>query len=149
MALIKTCEACNQEFTVHRDRHGHVNKKKRFCTQSCWVTHYNRTDSEHSVKGATAAGATNIVKLRGTGSRTYVKEYARHQHRVVAERVLGRELTSGEVVHHEDENKKNNDPSNLIVFKSNGDHIRHHHACLNKQQTCQCDCIRLKEVMPK
>jgi hypothetical protein len=31
-----------------------------------------------------------IKNLRGTGSKTYVKFYGRHEHRVVAEKMLGR-----------------------------------------------------------
>lgn len=44
----------------------------------------------------------------------------------IAETCLGRQLQRGEVVHHVDENPQNNDPSNLIVFPSNGPHLRAH-----------------------
>lgn len=50
---------------------------------------------------------------------------ARLEHQVVMERKLGRPLKSGEVVHHLDENKSNNDPSNLKLT-TQSDHIRHH-----------------------
>lgn len=48
------------------------------------------------------------------------------QHRLVAERMLGRHLTGVEVVHHEDEDPANNHPSNLWLFPSQADHIHHH-----------------------
>lgn len=48
------------------------------------------------------------------------------QHRKVAQEMLGRELFEGEVVHHIDGDKRNNDPTNLIVFKTQNDHIRWH-----------------------
>lgn len=48
------------------------------------------------------------------------------QHRLVAEHVLGRFLTRQECVHHENEVKTNNDPSNLWVFPSTSAHQRHH-----------------------
>lgn len=35
---------------------------------------------------------------------------------MVAERMLGRKLKPGEVVHHIDGNKRNNAPENLMVF---------------------------------
>jgi hypothetical protein len=49
----------------------------------------------------------------------------------------------GEIVHHDDLN----DPSNLIVFASVGEHTRHHllgHCGLD--DACPCDAIRLKDV---
>jgi hypothetical protein len=47
------------------------------------------------------------------------------EHRLVAEQILGRLLTRREVVHHKDGNPRNNHPSNLQVFDSNADHLRH------------------------
>ena len=47
-------------------------------------------------------------------------------HILVAEQKLGRELIGDECVHHIDLNKHNNEPSNLIVFKTNEDHSRFH-----------------------
>lgn len=48
------------------------------------------------------------------------------KHRLVAERVLGRILLPGEVVHHEDRDPRNNCPSNLWLFPSQAEHMRHH-----------------------
>ena len=53
-------------------------------------------------------------------------------HMIVAEQKLGRKLLPEEVVHHIDFNKLNNDPSNLMVFASNGDHTRFHMSGCNK-----------------
>lgn len=50
----------------------------------------------------------------------------KYVHREVAERMLGRELLEGEVVHHIDSVRSNNHPSNLMVFKTSADHTRHH-----------------------
>lgn len=49
-----------------------------------------------------------------------------YEHYLVAEKMLGRELKKGETVHHKDRNRSNNDPSNLMVFKTNADHSRFH-----------------------
>lgn len=55
-----------------------------------------------------------------TTKQKYVAE-----HRLVMESVLGRYLEKHEVVHHIDGNPLNNNPSNLVVFGSNADHLRH------------------------
>lgn len=48
------------------------------------------------------------------------------QHRLVAQLMIGRGLRREEVVHHEDEDKTNNDPANLWLFPSQAAHLRHH-----------------------
>jgi hypothetical protein len=50
------------------------------------------------------------------------------EHRMVMALTLGRALSRREVVHHVDHNPLNNDPSNLVLFSSQGDHKRHHKA---------------------
>jgi hypothetical protein len=68
----------------------------------------------------------NKDALRYTGSpHNYVKLKGRHIHRIVAEEMLGRSLTSKEVVHHKDGNKWNNAPENLEVM-SQSQHVRIH-----------------------
>jgi len=49
-----------------------------------------------------------------------------YTHILIAEKKLGRELKEGEVVHHIDGNKLNNDPDNLMVFISDADHKSFH-----------------------
>ncbi len=45
------------------------------------------------------------------------------KHRLAMEAVLGRYLLPTEVVHHKDDNRSNNDPDNLELFASNGEHL--------------------------
>jgi len=54
------------------------------------------------------------------------KNYYRYEHCMVAEDKMGRELRHKEVVHHIDGDKSNNNPDNLMVFPSNGEHIKFH-----------------------
>jgi len=51
----------------------------------------------------------------------YVRE-----HRLVMEEFLDRYLNPREQVHHEDENKLNNNIANLKLFKSNSEHRKYH-----------------------
>lgn len=47
------------------------------------------------------------------------------EHRLVMEEKLGRYLLPTEVVHHKDGDRQNNDPNNLEVFQTNGEHLKH------------------------
>ncbi len=40
-----------------------------------------------------------------------------YEHKIVAEKMLGRKLTDKEVVHHLDENRSNNSPDNLLILE--------------------------------
>ncbi|MSA01750.1 hypothetical protein GKG47_09575 [Lactonifactor sp. BIOML-A3] len=66
-------------------------------------------------------------KFRGTGEgKAYPKLLGKHAHRRIAEAILGRPLKKGEVVHHIDGNKLNNDPANLEVLPSQSEHCKVH-----------------------
>lgn len=72
-----------------------------------------------------------------------------YEHRLVAESKLGRRLLPGEVVHHQDGDKTNNDPSNLEVVDSIAHHAFEHRSVergLRKPDEpnpivqCECGC---------
>ena len=56
---------------------------------------------------------------------TYRKYFGKHEHRVVAEKKIGRPIRPGEHVHHIDGDKHNNHSDNLIVLSAS-DHLRLH-----------------------
>ena len=66
------------------------------------------------------------ARLGEGNQKTYAKFYGEHEHRIVAEQMLGRPLKKGEVVHHIDGNKRNNQPENLLVLSSQSEHASLH-----------------------
>lgn len=135
VCFVRNCLGCGNKLSVDSYR------ARRYCNRQCWLNRYNREERTHGLNGARKAGQVQVSR-RGSGTKTYVKENKRHQHRVVAERELGRPLASGEVVHHEDRDKKNNDPTNLFVFPSQAEHARHHGH--GRGGDCQCSYIPFK-----
>jgi hypothetical protein len=85
----KECEACKKTYTAWR--------KNQHCCSDCV-----RRKRE-------LAGKVTVTNK-------YVRVGSRHEHRVLAELLLGRKLHSKEVVHHMDHNPKNNSPENLLVL---------------------------------
>lgn len=76
-----------------------------------------KTNSETHLKGVSVD--------HGDGYRTInagIQKGHKLEHRIVAENMIGRMLLDTEIVHHKDENRGNNDPSNLVVCKNDAEH---------------------------
>lgn len=139
----RTCLTCEGTF---RGPDG-----QKYCSTSCRHTGMalrNQSDPEAQAARGRIGGKARGAQRQAKPS-SYLKDDGEHVHRKVAERVLGRPLWAKEVVHHEDRDKHNNDPANLIVFPSQAWHARHHMRGHCGLATCDCAGIRLKEVMPK
>lgn len=77
-----------------------------------------------------------------------VRGYA-YEHRLVAEKKLCRRLRHGEIAHHDDGNKQNNRPDNIIVVNGNAEHLLLHRTANSNRQLpnqentvvlCECGC---------
>lgn len=118
------CKTCKIFF---KKRKVDKRDKNKFCSSRCALVPC-RT-KEHQISAAKKAGLVIIAKYRGTG-KGYIKEGKQHQHRVVAEKTLGRKLKKGEIVHHIDNNPQNNNPKNLQVM-TQSEHARLHNKLSN------------------
>lgn len=132
------CDYCGKGYTSYQ-----CGKYNHFCSIECrragaYLMSQNITseDRERRSKQIIRVNKTmnnhgerrkrQAEKLRGRGSgKGYTKVNGVHRHRVVAEKMLGRPLRRGEIVHHIDCDKKNDTPENLQVM-TQSDHIRKH-----------------------
>jgi len=108
------CLNCGDHFDRKNSR------PAKFCSHSCAATGNGNPQLRTTVVRQKTADAR-----RGTGSGDgYIKRGGRHEHRVVAEIMLGRPLAPGEIVAHKDRKRPNNEPENLEIFPSRADFAR-------------------------
>ena len=82
--IICTCEHCGKTF----ERWPHEVKDRTWCSQSC---HMKTMNAELNPTRAYSENRRKVLLDRGEG-KTYRKHHQRHEHRVVAEQMLGRPL---------------------------------------------------------
>lgn len=132
------CDLCGKEYSSYQ-----CGKYHHFCSIDCRrkagklvassfseetrkkaserITYYNKNVFNH---GEYRERQTD--SLRGKGNKkSYIKRNGKHEHRLIAEKILGRQLESYEIIHHIDGNKQNNDPNNLKIM-TQSEHIKEH-----------------------
>lgn len=132
--IFKKCFMCDNEIRLNFWQIKDVNCCSRACGNkfnSIRFTERNKELNSFLMTDEIKKKLRNARLGRGLG-KSYEKTYGRHTHRVVMEKIIGRKLLPGEVVHHIDEDKRNNDPSNLMLFSSQAEHAAHHKALLKK-----------------
>lgn len=132
VAMVRvTCDLCGKDFLklqteIHR--HNFCCREHFYQWNSKRISKYNRTENPINRPGGVLESRLKKSReMRDSGEgKTYRKFLGRHEHRVVAEQKLGRPLRNGEIVHHIDGDRRNNDPDNLMVLPSQSDHCKIH-----------------------
>lgn len=122
------CFRCDKPFERYP---GKQKNKRTFCSRDCY--HLQMAEENLSKRVNQKGGLTVEERLKMSKSkkgenngRTYEKTLGRHTHRIVMEKMVGRPLEKGEVVHHIDGNPRNNHPDNLMVFPTQSEHLEWH-----------------------
>lgn len=122
MPVIYECEECGK---ISKCSPSVYNRSKNhFCSRQCHMRFMNR-ELNPTRMTFEVRSKLRSAKLNTGEGKTYSKTFGVHTHRIVAEEKLGRPLKKGEIVHHIDGNKRNNDPSNLMVM-TQAEHCRLH-----------------------
>ena len=131
------CKRCGKPFKAYHSKI--VRGRAKYCSKAC---------SDKSFIGKHFSPSTELKK--GVNPPHPIGDYARgkkpwnykgfwrndqgykivngrvREHRLVVEKVIGRELHTFEVVHHVNEIRDDNRIENLMVFRSNTAHLRYH-----------------------
>lgn len=101
---VRTCECCGVVFVRKQEN---VKSKRFFCCSDCYHAH-NRGENHGQFAGGRFTAKGYWVIADGKGGRQY-------EHILKAEKVLGRKLRRGEVVHHINGDKLDNRNTNLLI----------------------------------
>ena len=105
-------------------------KKCIFCGKSykCYITPQKYCSKDCYTKSANGRiiNYHGYIMIKSRNHPFAPKSKYICEHRLIVESILGRYLKPIEVIHHIDENRKNNHPSNLYLFPNDGKHMNYH-----------------------
>lgn len=116
------CEECGKPISMSESQF--KRSERHFCSRQCHMKQMNRELNPYRMTPEVRAKLRES-RLNSGECKTYEKTYGRHTHRIIAEQKIGRSLKPGEIVHHIDGNKRNNNPDNLVVM-TQSEHCRLH-----------------------
>ena len=76
-------------------------------------------------RGGRSVDRNGYILVKSPGHPFATKKGYVREHRLVMEKKLGRYLHPKEVVHHRNRKRDDNRLSNLRLFRTNADHLRH------------------------
>lgn len=98
--------------------------QRKVCSRNCLRKHLSRI-----FRGK---GKSPYIQIRVNGERIYL-------HRHIWEKANGRKLRDGEIVHHVNENKRDNRAENLEVLSGRAAHLHVHNYHKKNQPKCETD----------
>lgn len=123
------CDVCGRKFLkpkYQKNEHDFCCAEHSRLWNAKKLSEYNRTSNPMNQPGGVLEARikrSRIMREKCQG-QSYRKMLGKIEHRRMAEMLIGRELIPGEVVHHIDGDKFNNDPYNLEVFPSQAEHVK-------------------------
>lgn len=125
--ITKNCLVCNKELKTYPSKL--LGGKGKYCSKVCCLSVTNKILEENGRKTRIQPiiGLDNYrggIRKDGKGYHFLRKKI--REHRKVVSDFIGRQINRKEVVHHIDENKLNNNLSNLVLFKHTNAHTRFH-----------------------
>lgn len=129
-ALPRTCVVCGAGFTA---RPSEIKRGAKFCSKKCQHVGFSESNNPRWSGGRhISSKGYQTINVPGRGKVL--------EHRYIMEQHLGRPLLHTEEVHHKDENKLNNDLSNLeILTRSQHDEKKRKYVW-TKNYPCCVEC---------